>query len=275
MKRTAKTQSILNIPRMLVAILFLWMLLVIRDAKAGQSCEERPSNAEELRNGLALASKVQSTLDAGDAEIVLIARVGQDLRKYNLKHSHIAYVMRDHPNGKWTVVHLLNHCGKPTSGLFAEGLGMFFMDTPFRYEAMVITPSRALQTKLKTLLAGNEPQLFKAQRYNMLAHPFNAASQNSNQWVLEMLAVAMSQECPVRTREDAQAYLRYTQYSPTTLHLDALTRLGASVTKQNINFDDHPFNRRMAGKIDTVTVESVERFLLGRDREARVVEIGL
>jgi hypothetical protein len=275
MEPTITNQPILNIPRVLVLVLFAWLLLVIRDASAGQSCEERPPNVEELRNGLLLATKVQTALDASDAEVVLIARVGQDLRKYNLKHSHIAYVLRDHPNGKWTVVHLLNHCGKPTSGLFAEGLGMFFMDTPFGYEAMVITPSRLLQTKLKTVLAGNEPQQFKAQRYNMLAYPFNVASQNSNQWVLEILAAAMSQERPVRTREDAQAYLRYTQYAPTTLHVDALTRLGASVAKQNINFDDHPFNRRMAGKIDTVTVESVERFLLGRDREARVVEIGL
>jgi hypothetical protein len=275
MKPKNQHQPILNIPRVLVTVLFAWLLFVIRDASAGQSCEERPPNAEELRNGLLLATKVQAALDESDADVVLIARVGQDLRKYNLKHSHIAYVMRDHPNGKWTVVHLLNHCGKPTSGLFAEGLGMFFMDTPFRYEAMVITPSRALQSKLKTVLAGNEPQQFKATRYNMLAYPFNAASQNSNQWVLEILAAAMSQERPVRTREDAQAYLRYTQYAPTTLHLDALTRLGASVSKQNINFDDHPFNRRMAGEIDTVTVESVERFLVGRDRAARVVEMGL
>jgi hypothetical protein len=40
-------------------------------------------------------------------------------------------------------------------------------------------------------------------------------------------------------------------------HIDAMTRLGARVGTAHIAFDDHPFNRRMAGQIDTVTVDSV------------------
>jgi hypothetical protein len=36
-----------------------------------------------------------------------------------------------------------------------------------------------------------------------------------------------------------------------------LTRLGARVSSAHISFDDHPFGRRMAGQIDTVTVDSV------------------
>ncbi len=33
----------------------------------------------------------------------------------------------------------------------------------------------------------------------------------------------------------------------------------------NVSFDDHPFARRMAGQIDTVTVESVFNFVRQRD----------
>jgi hypothetical protein len=276
MQTAQNPQSLFNIPRTLAVVILLWLILVIHDVKAGQTCEERPPNAEELRHGLALAAKVQAAIDASDADVLLIARVGQDLSKYNLKHSHIAFLLRDRAATKayetWGVFHMLNHCGKPTSGLFNEGLGMFFMDTPFRYEALIITPSRDLQTRLKTILASDSPTKFKAERYNMLAYPFNAASQNSNQWVLEILAAAMSQERAVQTREDAHAYLRYVRYKPTTLHLDTLTRLGASITKQNINFDDHPFGRRMSGKIDTVTVDSVAKFIVARDAGARLTE---
>jgi hypothetical protein len=273
---TQNSQRLFNIPRALAIVLLLWLTLVIHDAKAGQTCEEHPPNAEELRNGLALAAKVQTALDASDDDVLLIARVGQDLSKYNLKHSHIAFLLRDRVAAKasetWVVFHLLNHCGKSTSGLFNDGLGMFFMDTPFKYEALVITPSRDLQSRLKAILASDSPAKFKAERYNMLAFPFNTASQNSNQWVLEILAAAMSQERAVQTREDAHAYLRYVRYEPTTLHLDTLTRLGASITKQNISFDDHPFGRRMAGKIDTVTVDSVTRFIVARDAGAKLTD---
>ncbi len=276
MQTAQNSQRLFNIPRALAVVLLLWLILVIHDVKAGQTCEAHSPNAEELRNGLALAAKVQTAIDATDADVLLIARVGQDLSKYNLKHSHIAFLLRDRAaakaSGTWGVFHMLNHCGKPTSGLFNEGLGMFFMDTPFRYEALVITPSRDLQSRLKVILASDRPAKFKAERYNMLAYPFNVASQNSNQWVLEILAAAMSQERPVQTREDAHAYLRYVSYEPTTLHLDTLTRLGASITKQNISFDDHPFGRRMSGKIDTVTVDSVAKFIVARDTGAWLAE---
>jgi hypothetical protein len=35
--------------------------------------------------------------------------------------------------------------------------------------------------------------------------------------------------------------------------------------KASVAFDDHPFDRRMAGQIDTVTVESVYKFIAAID----------
>jgi len=40
--------------------------------------------------------------------------------------------------------------------------------------------------------------------------------------------------------------------------------------KANIAFDDHPFDRRMAGQIDTVTVDSVFRFMEQREAVRKV-----
>ena len=54
-----------------------------------------------------------------------------------------------------------------------------------------------------------------------------------------------------------------------------MTRLGARMFRANVSFDDQPFERRMAGKIDTVTVDSVLRFMHRRDAAAREISVGL
>jgi len=63
------------------------------------------------------------------------------------------------------------------------------------------------------------------------------------------------------TRERAQAWLRLHGYEPTTLHLSAFKRLGARITSANVAFDDHPDEKRFSDRIETVTVDSVFRWL--------------
>jgi hypothetical protein len=92
-------------------------------------------------------------------------------------------------------------------------------------------------------------------RYNMLAYPWSGPYQQSNQWAIETLA--MLAEPSVTSRAAARNWLRAQDYRPTTLQISSLTRLGARVSSAHISFDDHPFGRRMAGQIDTVTVDSV------------------
>ena len=43
--------------------------------------------------------------------------------------------------------------------------------------------------------------------------------------------------------------------------------------RANVTFDDHPFDRRMAGQIDTVTTNAVVDFVRGRDPQARVLVV--
>jgi hypothetical protein len=89
----------------------------------------------------------------------------------------------------------------------------------------------------------------------MLAYPWAGFYQQSNQWAIETLALLA--DPGVVSRSTARDWLRRQDYRPTTLRIDAMTRLGARVGTAHIAFDDHPFNRRMAGQIDTVTVDSV------------------
>ena len=56
-------------------------------------------------------------------------------------------------------------------------------------------------------------------------------------------------------------WLRTFYYRPMTLHIPVLTRLGARLTMAHISFADQLFDRRLAGLIDTVTVDSVFEWL--------------
>lgn len=72
-----------------------------------------------------LARSTQQALDRLDgARVVLLARGGQDLSRYGLKHSHLAFALRE-DDGNWRVKHLLNHCKSDTSELYREGLSNF------------------------------------------------------------------------------------------------------------------------------------------------------
>ena len=71
----------------------------------------------------------------------------------------------------------------------------------------------------------------------------------------------MTEDPAAITRERPQTRLRLNGYEPTTLHLSAFKRFGARVTSASVAFDDHPNEKRFEGRIETVTVASVFRWL--------------
>jgi hypothetical protein len=252
----------------------LTSLLVANLARAGTPCEPKPLDAASFQQAMTLAEHTLAALDKSGAQVALIARAGQDLSKYGLHYSHMAYVWRDHPQGRWLVVHELNQCGTKQSALFDEGLGNFFLDNMFAYETRILVPSAAAQARISAMLASSTPLRLHDGRYNMLAFPYALEYQNSNQWLLETYAAAMS-DLPIDGRAQAQAWLRLANYQPITIDIPAMTRLGARMFRANVAFDDQPFDRRMAGKIDTVTVDSVLRFVHQRDSAAWEISVGL
>jgi hypothetical protein len=229
-------------------------------AHAGQTCEPHKPTVAEIQQSLALAEHTLQALDASGAQVVLIARAGQDLSAYGLRYSHFGYAYRDPGAHAWRIVHKLNHCGTDRAALYRQGLADFFMDQPWRYEAGIVVPTPAVQQALLPVLRDNaQAARLNTPAYSMVAYPWAQRYQQSNQWALETLAMALDPDA--RTREQAQAWLRLKGYRPTTLHLPAFKRLGARLTAANVAFDDHPNERRFAGHIDTVTVDSVFAFV--------------
>ena len=235
-------------------------------AHAGRSCESEPPRAVSVERAMNLALATARALDASGAQVVVLARAGQDLGKYGLRYSHLGFAYREGPPARegapavWRVAHKLNQCGSAQSALYRQGLGEFFLDDLFDYQAGVVVLAPAVQARLLPLLRDNHrlAQLHDP-AYNMLAYPWALRYQQSNQWAIETLA--MAQEPGATNRERAQAWLKLQNYEPTTLRLGAVTRLGARATAANIAFDDHPSEKRFADRIETVTVDSVFRWL--------------
>ena len=243
-------------------------------ARAGQPCENKPLAPHEIVLSMDLAQRTVAALDASGAQVALVSRAGQDLSKYGLRYSHMGIVVRDHPAGRWTVVHALNDCGPAVSGLYNEGMGNFFLTDLYRLEAQLVIPGPEAQAKLARLVATRTPLRLHEPRYNMLSYVYSTQYQNSNQWVLETIAAALAPSGQVETRAEAQSWLRSRGFQPPTVDIPAAVRLGARMFRANVAFDDHPFDRRMAGKIDTVTTDAVVRLMrmVDPDAKTRIVD---
>ena len=239
------------------------LLLAAAGAYAGRSCAQHKPSLQTIERGMDLAARTVQALDASGAQVVLLARAGQDLSAYGLRYSHLgwAYRVADAPASPWRVAHKLNHCGTASGYLYRQGLGEFFLDDLWRYEAAWAVPEPEVQQQLLALLRddGRTTRLQHAP-YSMVSYAWGTRYQQSNQWALETLAAAM-EPATVRTREQAQAWLRWKGYEPTVLRLGPLTRLGARVTAANVAFDDHPPQQRFADRIATVTVDSALAWL--------------
>lgn len=247
-------------------------------ALAGAQCRQEPLTVDAFTKASTLAIKVRAVLDDSDARVAVIGRVGSDLSEYGLRYSHAGFIVRDHPKGRWQVVHLLNTCGSETSALYDEGLINFFLDDPFAYDSVIAYLSVTLEDRLLQILSSRQADALWSDRYSMIAYPFSTEYQNSNQWPLEVLGVALHGVDPggtVVSRHTAQSYLKEMGYTPDVVPISPLKRLGASVTRANVAFFDHPTGERLSGRYSVVTVRSILRFLTLRQSLLRRVRVAL
>lgn len=253
-----------GIAALCLGLFFLLVPGMLPEAHAGQNCETRKLSAGELRQSLELAAHTARYLEQSGARAAIVARAGQNLSDYRLHYSHLGIAYRDETalggRGAWRVVHKLNQCGSDRGELYRQGLGEFFGDTLYRYEAGIVILRADVQESVQRALH-NDALINRLHqpRYNMLAYPWASTYQQSNQWAIETLAMIV--EPSAHRRQQAQNWLRQNDYLPDTLHISPLKRLGARLGTAHIAFDDHPTTRRIAGQIDTVTVDSVFRWL--------------
>ncbi len=234
-------------------------LLFAGSAQAGQSCEPRPPKPAQIRSGLELAHKVHKHLEASGATAAIVARIGRDLSEYGLRYSHIGLALRDGASSRWKVLHLLNHCGRSDSELYEQGLGNFFLDDLFQHEALVFLPSAALQVRLAHAASAGLARRLHQPSYSLIAHPYSVKYQNSNQWLLELSAIA--QAGTGSDRPAAHVHLAKAGYEPNVIPIPPLKRLGARLFSVNTQFDDHSWEEWSSSRYKIVSAESVLAFL--------------
>jgi hypothetical protein len=228
-------------------------------AHAGRNCEAQPPTVLAVQRGLGLAERTVQALDASGAQVVVLARAGQDLTRYGLQWSHLGFAYRDE-DGSWRVLHKLNTCGSVRADVYRQGIAEFFLDDPFRFVAAMSVLTPEVQSRLLPVLRDNDrATTLHTPDYSMVAYPWSTTYQQSNQWAIETLAYAMEPGADTRAR--AQAWLQFKGYEPTVLHLNAMERLGARITAANVAFDDHPNSERYSDRIATTTADSVLAWL--------------
>lgn len=200
-----------------------------------------------------------------EVDVAIAARGGQDLSKYGLRHSHLAFLLRNEA-GNWEVLHLLNRCKSDHSSLYREGLVNLLGESALSTDLRVGIPTPAVRAVLKTLLTApaDRAQALHQPRYSMLAYPGSNEYQNSNQWILEVTAAAIAQatdDTRLSNRPQTLAWLKQHDFQPSRLQIGIGKRLGARFFAANVAVTDHPARERLSGNYSVVTVESVFDFL--------------
>jgi len=245
------------VKRALSVLLLALAVALPLQAQAGRSCEQVKPTPALIVKGMQLAERTSQQLDASGARVVLLARAGQDLGKYGLRYSHLGIAYKT-DEGPWRVVHKLNQCGTAVAAVYRQGLGEFFLDDLWRYEAAWVVPAPQVQTQLLAALQEPPSRIVRLNvaPYSIVSYVWGQKYQQSNQWAVETLAAAM-EPATIGNRAQAQAWMQSKGYEPTTLKLGPLTRLGGRVGSANVAFDDHPNEKRFSDRIETVTVDSV------------------
>jgi hypothetical protein len=244
-------------------VLLLIVALAMPAVQAGRACAKDALRPDAVQAASIAAQRTFAALEAGPGEVALVARVGQDLSAHGLRYSHVGLVMRDHPAGRWTVIHLLNTCGTNRSGVYAEGLLNFFLDGMVSYDSRIIWLQPTMEASVLAHLREGQALAIHHPNYNLIARPDSRANQNSTGWTLSLLGLALDD-----THVDAVAGIKVaTQYGfrPSVLRLSYTKRLLGGLFSANADFTDHPLKSRLRGRYPVVTVRSIFEWLRRAD----------
>lgn len=200
-------------------------------------------------------------LDEADTPVALVARVGTDLSKHGLVYSHVGFALRDHPDGRWTVLHLLNACGTDRSALHAQGLVNFFADDLVNQDARIVWLQPELAQRLASQLRALPRNALHQPHYSVIARPGSRDYQNSTAWVLETLAAVLPETDTLHDRSGAYAYAKHDGFRPDRIHIAYSKRILGGLFSANTAFADHPVATRLSGDYPVVTVRSILRYL--------------
>ena len=207
--------------------------------------------------------------------VAIVARAGSDLSKENFrypeqqKYTHAGIVWKSLEDGLWRFKHILNVCAGATSSLFVQNLVEFFNDGPHFYDFKIGVPSPRLQEKIAHVLESDLVNELHNPQYSNIANPFSNQYQNSNGWVLNIVASAQSNLTQISY---IQNYLYRNHYVPSQVRVGWL-RGKLSAFSANATIRDHTREEKRRRWYNFVSAASVFNYLSQTDDSARIDEI--
>lgn len=243
---------------------FIVMLLnfMCATALAGTQCQEKPMTANQLREAAESVERVEAKLEQKNRKLALIMRQGANLTSHGLHYSHAGFVVRDHPDGRWSVVHLLNRCGTDQSDIHVDGLFDFFSDHLISQDVRVTWFEPEMESRLLPRLEDRSATAFHLRKYNLIARPESTKTQNSTAWVLDAIVSAQFDLPLSRGNKHIKQSLKQSGFHPDRIHVSYARRLIGGVLSANIDFTDHPIATRLSGDYPVVTVRAILRHLV-------------
>lgn len=222
--------------------------------------------------------------DSGEVDVSKVHRELKTVygdKSRQLIYSHIGILFVDHPDkdklvtyrpditneGTLWVEHLLKPCDTLKPSTFISGDSMFFQDDPHDYRAIIMVPEQVIQDRIYDMIINKKIHTrYLAEKYNVAAPYDSLQEQNSNQWVLEVIAASTTaQYMDVKTRAQAQHLLKQGHFTPTKILADSL-KFGFATSvfapgSVNIRDSEHKFARPY-GVTEVVTELSVREYML-------------
>ncbi len=243
--------------RILISLALVFCMPVF----AGTQCTEKTASPRAIATAAESAQRVLQQLEKNNAPVVMLARHGTDLDKYGLHYSHVGFVVRDHRDGRWTVVHLLNQCGSQRADIYAQGLVNFFLDDLQSQDARIVWLKPELAERLSLMLNSNAATSVFDPDYNVIARYDSRQYQNSTAWILDMLSAAQLPATAYPKRASAQALEKAQGFQPDVISIAYSQRILGGLFSANTVFTDHSVGARLSGEYKVVTVRSIFRHL--------------
>ncbi|HCH33414.1 MAG TPA: hypothetical protein DE045_10760 [Oceanospirillaceae bacterium] len=265
--------------RFLAAVLVLALTFVA--PARGAACSAEPPKQSEYLQAIQLGFETTQYLEKAYQEqgdmVVLIARIGslasskrfqRQLSPY-WQYTHAGLVFRDHPSGQWSVVHLLNTCGGQ-SAIFEQGLMRFSLDKPDVYVNAIVHLKPQLQGALAAVVIKQNlaQAMFQGSQYSSISYPYSLDYQNSNEYILMLLAAAMAPESnQPNNRQQSMGYFLNSKlkaaFQPELVKVGVFESLGSSLGlgPSNATLKDHTRQERRNGKMEFVSVGSLVHWL--------------
>ncbi len=232
---------------------------------------------EAIARAAAFSKQIELALAERGARVAIVFRAGRDRDDLpdGIRYTHggfWVYQPLQSLDGSdmfygYAVYHLYagdpSGANDPRSSFLAQDFPIDFTLPMHEMEAGVIIPSPALQRRILSVMASENYQALHHENYSLLSNPHDAEYQNSNEFMLDVIASALWE---TTDREQLKVNLA-AHFEPARVRLNVFERLFGPLVDRRVEFGDHD------GRVFTTTFGSMARFLEGNEYALEVLEL--